>query len=254
VVGETVTDIIIRNRRLRWPVPGKLRNKLIGQVIHRTTRRAKYIIFHTEQGCLLIHLGMSGSLRILTDNRPPEKHDHIDIIFASNTRLRFRDPRRFGSIHWTSDDPLQHKLLNHLGPEPLGDELNGDYLFKQSRKRTQSVKTFIMDSRIVVGVGNIYANEILFAAGIHPKRKAGNISKPRYEKLAAAIKHVLQQALAKGGTTLRDFVNGKGEPGYFRPELKVYDRSGEPCVNCKSIIKVIRTGQRSTFYCSNCQK
>ena len=254
VLDATVTDIIVRERRLRWPVPKHLRKKLAGQAIRGITRRGKYIIFHTGQGCMLLHLGMSGSLRIITDHRPPEKHDHVDIVFASGTRLRFRDPRRFGSIHWTDGDPLQHKLLKHLGPEPLSDELSGDYLFKKSRKRTQSVKTFLMDSRIVAGVGNIYASEALFAAGIHPQRLAGKISKPRYAKLAAAIKHVLQRALAKGGTTLRDFVDGNGEPGYFRLELKVYDRAGEPCVNCNAIIKVIRTGQRSTYYCSNCQR
>lgn len=254
VLGETVTDVIVRNRRLRWPVPGQLRKKLIGQSIEKITRRAKYTVFHTGQGCMLIHLGMSGSLRIITGNQSPGKHDHIDIVFASGRCLRFRDPRRFGSIHWTGDAPLQHKLLRYLGPEPLSEELSGDYLFKKSRKRTQSVKTFIMDSHIVAGVGNIYANEALFTAGIHPQRKAGNISKLRYEKLAAAIRQVLQQALAKGGTTLRDFVNGEGAPGYFRPELKVYGRAGEPCVICNSIIRVIRIGQRSTFYCPLCQR
>lgn len=254
VLGKTVKDVIIRDRRLRWPVPGLLRSKLTGKSIHKVSRRAKYIIFHTSQGCMLIHLGMSGSLRIITSNQAPEKHDHVDIVFASGKCLRFRDPRRFGSIHWTNDDPLQHKLLRHLGPEPLGDELNGDYLFKKSGRRTQLVKTFIMDSHIVAGVGNIYANEALFAAGIHPKRKAGNISKPRYEKLAAAIKHVLWQALAKGGTTLRDFVNGEGAPGYFRTELKVYDRAGEPCLTCKTPVKVDRRGQRSAFYCPVCQR
>ena len=254
VTGKTVSDIIVRERRLRWPVSGQLRKKLIGKTIRAITRRAKYIIFHTDQGCLLMHLGMSGSLRIITVSQPPEKHDHVDIVFTSGTYLRFRDPRRFGSIHWTSDDPLQHKLLHHLGPEPLSDVLNGDYLFKKSLNRTQAVKTFIMDSRIVTGIGNIYANEALFSAGIHPKRKAGNISKTRYEKLAAAIKQVLQLALAKGGTTLRDFVNGNGEPGYFRVELNVYEHAGQPCRNCNSMIKVIRTGQRSTFYCPACQR
>ena len=253
VLGETVNDIIVRDRRLRWPVPVQLRNKLTGKSINKISRRAKYIIFHTGQGCMLIHLGMSGSLRIITDNRPAEKHDHVDIVFASGTRLRFRDPRRFGSILWTNGDPLQHKLLEHLGPEPLDAELNGDYLFKKSRRRKQSVKTFIMDSRMVAGVGNIYANEALFAAGIHPKRNAGKISKPRYEKLAAAIKQVLRQALAKGGTTLRDFVNGDGVPGYFRTELKVYGRAGIPCLTCKTPIKAHRLGQRSAFYCPVCQ-
>lgn len=254
VLGETVTDVIIRDRRLRWPVPGQLRKKLAGSPLRKITRRAKYIIFHTDQGCMLIHLGMSGSLRIITGNQPPEKHDHVDIVFAPGMCLRFRDPRRFGSIHWTGDDPLQHKLLRYLGPEPLSDELSGNYLFKKSRKRTQSVKTFIMDSRIVAGVGNIYANEALFAAGIHPQRKAGKTSKARYEKLATAIRQVLQQALAKGGTTLRNFVNSEGAPGYFRAELKVYGRAGEPCKNCKTPIRLQHLGQRSVFYCPICQR
>lgn len=254
VTGETVRDIIVRDQRLRWPVPQQLRSKLIGRTICAVTRRAKYIIFHTDQGCMLMHLGMSGSLRIITVNRPPDKHDHVDIVFASGISLRFHDPRRFGSIHWTNDDPLQHKLLRHLGPEPFDDDFDGEYLLRKSRKRTQSVKSFLMDSRIVTGIGNIYANEALFTAGIHPKRKAGNISKARYERLAAAIRQVLQQALAKGGTTLRDFVNGNGEPGYFRTELNVYERAGESCRHCKSKIKVIRTGQRSTFYCPSCQR
>ena len=254
VTGETVSDIIVRERRLRWPVSVQLRSKLIGKTIRSITRRAKYIIFNTDHGCMLIHLGMSGSLRIITGNRPPEKHDHIDIEFTSGISLRFHDPRRFGSIHWTNGDPMQHKLLHHLGREPLDNEFDGNYLFMKSRKRTQSVKSFLMDSRIVTGVGNIYANEALFTAGIRPQLRAGNISKARYEKLASAIKLVLQQALARGGTTLRDFVNSEGEPGYFRTELKVYDRAGEACVRCKTIIKKLRTGQRSTFYCPTCQR
>jgi formamidopyrimidine-DNA glycosylase len=253
ILGETVKDVIVRNNKLRWTVSKFLRKKLIGQSICKLSRRAKYLIFHTEHGCMLLHLGMSGSLRILTSERPPEKHDHVDIVFQSNTCLRFRDPRRFGSIHWTSNDPLQHKLLYHLGPEPFSDDLDGDYLFSKSRNRILSIKNFIMDSHVVVGIGNIYANEVLFAAGINPKNKAGKITKVRYAKLAQVIKDVLQQSLAKGGTTLRDFVNSKGEPGYFRLELKVYDRAGKPCPNCNTSIKVYRLGQRSTFYCTRCQ-
>lgn len=253
VLGETVKDVIIRDGRLRWPIPKQLRKTLAGASICNLSRRGKYLLFHTETGCMILHLGMSGSLRILTGEIPPEKHDHVDFIFASGSRLRFRDPRRFGCILWTAGDPLQHDLLSCLGPEPLSEDMNGDYLFQKSRKRTQSIKTFIMDSRTVVGVGNIYANETLFAAGIHPKRKAGRITRERYGKLAASIKDVLKKALAKGGTTLRDFVNGLGEPGYFRHDLQVYDRAGELCCKCKSHIKVQRLGQRSTFYCPTCQ-
>lgn len=253
VLGETISDVIIRERRLRWPVPGNLKQKLKGHSIRKLTRRGKYLIIHFDNGCMLLHLGMSGSLRILTTDTPAEKHDHADFVFKSGLRLRFRDPRRFGCILWTQDDPLRHELLASLGPEPLSDDLNGDYLFRKSRKRSQSIKTFLMDSRIMVGVGNIYANEALFAAGIHPNRKAGRITRERYGKLATAIKAVLKKALAKGGTTLRDFVNGNGEPGYFRMELQVYDRGGEPCKKCKTPIKVRRQGQRSTFYCPQCQ-
>ena len=253
VVGETVKDIIVRQRQLRWPIPATLKRSFKDQLIRKLRRRAKYLLFYTDNGCMILHLGMSGSLRVINDNTPHEKHDHVDIVFESGYLLRFRDPRKFGSIHWTKDDPLDHKLINHLGPEPLSEEFNTDYLYDRSRKRSQAIKTFIMDSRIVVGVGNIYASEALFRAGIKPTQKAGKVSKPRYEKLVNEIKNVLSEAIAKGGTTLRDFLNGDGKPGYFSQELNVYNREGEPCNKCKKKIKMIRLGQRSTFYCSNCQ-
>ncbi len=253
VLGECITDVVVREPKLRWPVPRNLKKILIGQIVRKLGRRAKYLLFYTERGCMILHLGMSGSLRLVAYDHPPEKHEHLDIVFESNRCLRLRDPRRFGSIHWTTKDPLQHPLLHHLGPEPLSNKFNGEYLFEKSRKRTTAIKTFIMDSRIVVGVGNIYSNEALFAAGIHPKRSAGNVSAERYVKLADNIKDVLNKSLAKGGTTLRDFVNGEGKPGYFRHELQVYDRAGESCPNCKTIIKTGRIGQRSIFYCPNCQ-
>ena len=253
VLGQTVKNVIIRDSRLRWPIPKQLRKTLTGTSVCKLSRRAKYLLFHTERGCMIVHLGMSGSLRILASDIPVEKHDHVDFIFESGFCLRFRDPRRFGCILWTENDPLQHDLLSGLGPEPLGDDLDGDYLFQKSRKRKQSIKTFIMDSHTIVGVGNIYANEALFAAGIHPKRKAGRITRDQYGKLATSIKAVLNKALAKGGTTLRDFVNGLGEPGYFRINLQVYDRAGEPCYKCKSPIRVKRIGQRSAFFCPVCQ-
>lgn len=253
VLGNDVTDVIIRERRLRWPVPRQLKHQLVGQTINKIDRRAKYLLFHTKQGCMILHLGMSGSLRIVNKDTVPEKHDHVDIVFSSGICLRLRDPRRFGSIHWTSINPQHHKLIDHLGPEPLGDEFNAEYLYTKSRKRTQAIKTFIMDSRIVVGVGNIYANEVLFIAGIHPGRKAGKISMTRYENLVGSIKGVLNKALVKGGTTLRDFVNSDGKPGYFGNELQVYSRTGKDCSVCGSVIKLMRIGQRSTFYCSKCQ-
>lgn len=254
VVGEVVKDIIIRERQLRWPIPTSLKRSLKNQLIRKLRRRAKYLLFYTDNGCMLLHLGMSGSLRVLQDKQAPEKHDHVDIVFESGHALRFRDPRKFGSILWTTDDPMDHKLIHHLGPEPLSNEFETTYLYARSRKRTQAIKTFIMDSRIVVGVGNIYANEALFMAGINPAQKAGKVSKLRFEKLVVAIKQVLNSAIKKGGTTLRDFINGEGKPGYFRNELQVYDRKDEACNNCKTPIKMIRLGQRSTFYCSFCQR
>ena len=253
VVGKKITDVIVRDRRLRRPVPKQLRSKLTGRSLRKLSRRAKYLIFHFDTGTMILHLGMTGSLRILTGDQPAAKHDHVDFVFGNKTCLRFRDPRRFGCILWTKDDPLHHELLRNLGPEPLGAEFTGNYLFAKSRKRTQSIKTFLMDSRILAGVGNIYANEALFAAGIHPGKKAGRITREQCAKLAAAIKNVLKRAIAKGGTTLRDYVNGQGEPGYFRLELKVYDRAGEPCSRCGTLIKTQRHGQRSSFYCPKCQ-
>jgi formamidopyrimidine-DNA glycosylase len=254
VVGEVVKDIIIRDRKLRWPIPTSLKRSLKDQLIRKLRRRAKYLLFYTDKGCMILHLGMSGSLRVTDNKTSHEKHDHVDIIFESGYILRFRDPRKFGSLLWTKDDPLDHRLINHLGPEPLSDEFNTDYLYSRSRKRTQSIKTFIMDSRIVVGVGNIYANEALFLAGIKPTQKAGKVSKARYDNLVNEIKNVLTHAIEKGGTTLRDFFNGEGKPGYFSQELQVYNREGEPCTKCNKPIKMIRLGQRSTFYCANCQK
>ncbi len=254
ILDKRIVDVIVRNRRLRWPLPAGLKKKLVGQKIIRIARRAKYLLLYLDAGCVIWHLGMSGSLRVLKQRRPPSKHDHIDIVFAANTILRFRDPRRFGSLHWTAADPLEHRLLGHLGPEPLGRDFSGEYLHKRAGRRRQAVKTFIMDSRIVVGVGNIYASEALFLAGIHPKRAAGRISKARYIKLARAIRRVLAAAIKKGGTTLRDFADERGQPGYFRIELKVYDREGRACKKCSALIKQIRQGQRSTFYCSSCQQ
>ncbi len=202
---------------------------------------------------MILHLGMSGSLRIVNKNDPPEKHDHVDIVLSSGCCLRLRDPRRFGSIHWTRFEPDQHKLLRDLGPEPLSHDFSGEYLFSKSRHRQVAVKNFIMNGHIVVGVGNIYANETLFKAGIHPKRKAGTISRKRYEKLAKSIKEILKISLEHGGTTLRDFVKSDGRPGYFQQELQVYGRAGESCSVCGSLIKKVMLGQRSAFFCPKCQ-
>jgi len=254
VVGRRIADVVIRERRLRWPIPRALPGALRENFFTRIDRRAKYLLFYAPDGCMILHLGMSGSLRIVRDGAGPGRHDHVDIVFDGGTRLRFRDPRRFGSIHWTRGDPLRHRLLAGLGPEPLEPELTGAFLHARARGRTQSVKTFIMDSRTVVGIGNIYANEALYEARIHPLRAAGRLSLERYGLLAASIRRVLTAALRQGGTTLRDFVNGEGEPGYFGMRLKVYDRAGRPCRRCRTPIRALRSGQRSTFYCPACQR
>lgn len=254
ITGKKITGVIIRDRRLRRPVPSGLEKKLRGRKLVGLRRRAKYLIFQFDQGALIVHLGLTGSLRLLSRDTPADKHDHADFIFSGNRCLRFRDPRRFGCILWTGNDPLDHELLRHLGPEPLGREFTGAYLYDKTRKRTQAIKTLLMDSHILAGIGNIYANEALFAAGILPGRKAGKLTLAECARLVAGIRRVLKKSIAKGGTTLRDYVNGAGEPGYFRLELKVYDRAGEPCRRCRMPIKVRRQGQRSSYYCPRCQK
>jgi formamidopyrimidine-DNA glycosylase len=253
IENQAVTKVIIRDRRLRWPVSGDVDRNLPGQTIDSVRRRAKYLLFETGAGTMMLHLGMSGSVRIIEAGEPPMKHDHVDIQLASGKALRFRDPRRFGSVIWAKD-PLSHALIRDLGPEPLSDEFSGEHLRQRAQGRKVSVKQFIMNAHIVVGVGNIYASESLFRAGIHPKRRAGRISAGRMLDLAAAIKSVLEQAIEAGGTTLRDFHGGDGEPGYFRQQLDVYDRGGFPCRRCGTPITAIVLGQRSTFYCKSCQR
>jgi len=253
IEGQRITNVIVRNRNLRWPVPPRLLQKLCGQTVRSLKRRAKYLLFEFDCGTLMLHLGMSGSLRINPINTEIGPYDHFELQFADGQCLRLRDPRRFGSVHFLATAILQHPLLADLGPEPLSEAFTGEYLYRKSRNRRQSIKTFIMDSRIVVGVGNIYANEALFEAGILPTRQAGRVSRGRYDRLAAAIQSVLDRAIARGGTTLRDFTSYEGRPGYFRQELKVYDRDGEPCSSCGQPVKLKRLGQRSTYYCPTCQ-
>tara|TARA_B110000444_G_scaffold243840_1_gene262699 strand:+ start:438 stop:1253 length:816 start_codon:yes stop_codon:yes gene_type:complete len=254
IKNKKVSEVILRRKTLRWPITPALSKDLPGETIKSVSRRGKYLLLTSKKGTLVIHLGMSGSLRIVDTNRPAAKHDHVDIVFANNRVLRYTDPRRFGCMLWETESIEAHPLLASLGPEPLSDEFNSEYLFKKSRARNVAIKTFIMDSKVVVGVGNIYANESLFLAGINPKRSAGKISKPRYEKLLQCIQLVLQRAIDVGGTTLRDFTGSDGEPGYFAQSLHVYGRKGEPCNVCKATLKEIRQGQRSTVYCSYCQK
>jgi formamidopyrimidine-DNA glycosylase len=254
VTGRTVQRVMVREARLRWPVPRALVRQLPGLSITRVGRRGKYLLLETPAGTALAHLGMSGSLRLVDASAPPAPHDHVDIVFTDGRALRLRDPRRFGSLLWTTRPWREHPLLRDLGPEPLEHAFDGDYLFAAARGRRIAVKHFIMDSHVVAGIGNIYASEALFLAGIHPRRAAGRIGRERYATLAAAIRRVLNESLTAGGTTLRDFINGLGEPGYFALHLRVYGREGEPCPGCARPVRDLRQGQRSTFYCPACQK
>ena len=255
IENQRVQRVVLRQRQLRWPVTANLDTELTGQVIQRVNRRGKYLLLETAAGTLIIHLGMSGSLRIVAPSRAAGKHDHVDIEFAGNNKvLRFTDPRRFGCMLWHTDSTASHKLLQDLGPEPLDTTFNADYLHGRSRGRSTPIKSFIMDSHVVVGVGNIYANEALFQAGIAPRRAAGKIARARYTTLVQCIQRVLRNAIEVGGTTLRDFTNSAGEPGYFKQSLQVYGRGGLPCLQCQQTLKEIRLGQRSTVYCTHCQK
>jgi formamidopyrimidine-DNA glycosylase len=254
ICGQEVTSVIVRQSKLRWPIPSTLARNLSGKTLLTIQRRAKYLLFRFSTGYLLMHLGMSGSLRITTVKNCPGKHDHVDLIFANNKLLRFTDPRRFGAILWLGESPEQHKLLQHLGPEPLSNELTGSLLYQRSRGKKLAIKQFIMDQKIVTGVGNIYANEALFNSGIKPITQAGRISQTRYEILVTAIQQILTQAIDQGGTTLRDFVGSDGRPGYFKQQLQVYGRSGLPCMLCQQPLTEIRQSGRSTIYCQQCQR
>ncbi|HEY7871386.1 MAG TPA: bifunctional DNA-formamidopyrimidine glycosylase/DNA-(apurinic or apyrimidinic site) lyase [Rudaea sp.] len=253
LVGRRVVELVVRQPRLRWPIPQALRRALPGQKIENVERRAKYILAHTAAGSAVMHLGMSGSLRILRADTPPGAHDHVDWRLSSGRILRFTDPRRFGCLLWQKPGET-HPLLAGLGPEPLSEDFDGDCLWCASRGRSAPVKTFLMDQRIVVGVGNIYAAEALFAAGIHPNRAAGSVSRTRYARLTNEVRRILAHAITRGGTTLRDFINPDGAPGYFEQELFVYGRAGEACKVCGTPVRVVVLGQRSTFYCPRCQR
>lgn len=254
IEGKAILDVIVRQPKLRWQVPELLSQTISGLIVQSVTRRGKYLLFETSAGCLLLHLGMSGSLRIIKTAQEARKHDHIDFIFADRTLLRFNDPRRFGAVLWTSAPSAEHPLLKDLGLEPLLPEFNGTMLYNAAKNRIAPIKSLIMDSHILVGVGNIYANEALFMAGILPTRQAGKISLARYQKLAECIREVLQDAITQGGTTLRDFVNENGNPGYFKQQLRVYGRAGLPCLGCQKPLIETRIANRSTVFCRHCQR
>ncbi|HEU0282873.1 MAG TPA: bifunctional DNA-formamidopyrimidine glycosylase/DNA-(apurinic or apyrimidinic site) lyase [Gallionella sp.] len=254
LTGLAVTDAIVRHARLRWPIPKNLPKLLRGQTIRAFKRRGKYLLVEFDHGILILHLGMSGSLRLLPAGTPPEKHDHFDLVLSNGTLMRLRDPRRFGAVLWHRGDARVHPLLVALGPEPLEGGFDARYLYQATRGRNAAIKQCIMDNRIVAGVGNIYANEALFRAGIKPQLAAGKLSLPRCGKLAEEIRATLTDAINSGGSTLRDFVDTSGQPGYFQQHYWVYGRSGEPCRKCGTPIKQIRQGQRSSFYCPSCQK
>ena len=251
--GQRVTRVVVRERRLRWPIPEDLDVRLSGQRIQCVERRAKYLLIQAESGTLIGHLGMSGNLRLVPVGTPAAKHEHVDIELESGLALRYTDPRRFGALLWSSD-PLRHELLAKLGPEPLTVAFDGERLFQQSRGRSMAVKPFIMDNAVVVGVGNIYASEALFRAGIRPQTVAARLSAPRLARLAAAIRTTLADAIRAGGTTLRDFLNPDGAPGYFEQELAVYGRGGLPCPACARPLRQASIGQRTSVWCPRCQR
>ncbi len=255
LTGRRITEVTVREPRLRWPVPADLSARLSGQRVIAVARRAKYLLVATEAGTLMIHLGMSGSLRIVPQASEPGRHAHIDVCIDDGRCLRYTDPRRFGSFHWVEGNVLDHALLAELGPEPLDAEaFTGDYLYRLSRGRRTAVKSFLMDSHVVVGVGNIYANEALFMAGIRPTAAAGRISRERYRRLVEAVREVLARAIEAGGTTLRDFTGSEGKPGYFAQQLRVYGRADEPCPNCGAPVRTQRLGQRAPYWGAHCQR
>jgi formamidopyrimidine-DNA glycosylase len=253
VTGRAVTGVVVRDARLRWPVPADLGQRLVGRALLEVRRRAKYLLLDFGEGCVILHLGMSGSLRVLPAATPAGAHDHVDLVFG-DTCLRLRDPRRFGAVLWADGAPERHPRLAALGPEPLSPAFTGAYLAGLGRRRHVAVKSLIMDAQTVVGVGNIYANEALFRAGVRPTRRSDRVSHASYERLAAAIKGVLAEAIEAGGTTLRDFQREDGRPGYFRISLQVYGRGGQPCPACGRALAEARIGQRATVFCRHCQR
>lgn len=254
LIGRRISAVVVRDARLRWPVPASLAADITGQSIRALRRRAKYLIVDLDEGALIVHLGMSGALSIVERSAAPGKHDHIDLGLHDGKALRLTDPRRFGSVHWIRGDPDRHMLLAKLGPEPLSDTFNAQYLHRASRRRRIAIKEWLMSSQVVAGVGNIYANEALFRAGIDPRASAGRISRARYERLVDAVRGTLTDALAAGGSSLRDWHHADGSLGYFQQQYFVYGRDNQACRSCATRIRAIRQGQRASFFCPTCQR
>lgn len=252
--GKRIKALVVRNYALRQPVPKNLARLIAGAVIRSIDRRGKYLLFDCGRGTLIVHLGMSGRLWLVDRDAKIDKHDHFDLVLGDGKVLRFRDPRRFGLLLWRDRDPLAHPLLKDIGPEPLTLAFNGEYLHAQTRRRVAAIKLVLMDSHVVAGVGNIYASEALFRAGIRPSTPARRLSRARCELLAAKVRETLQDAISAGGSSLRDYVNSDGEAGFFQDKFNVYGRAGEPCWKCGTPIKSIRQGQRATYYCPRCQR
>ena len=253
VLGRRVARVVVRDARLRWRVPKAIAKELPGQRINAVNRRGKYLLLATDAGTAILHLGMSGRLRVIDAEEPPAKHDHVDIVLDNGRALRLHDPRRFGAVLWTAAPPEDHKLLAGLGPEPLEPAFSPAYLYAATRGRRRAIRDVLLDARIVAGVGNIYANEALFRAGIRPSRPAGRLSRPDAARLVRGIRATLRHALRAGGTTFRDYRDSNGDPGYFQLALKVYGRAGVPCRACGTPVRLLRLGQRSAFYCRRCQ-
>lgn len=254
LIGQTIRRLVVREPRLRWRVSPTLARKLPGKTIRALSRRGKYLLLDVGTGHLIIHLGMSGSLRVVARTACVGKFDHLDLLLANGNCLRLRDPRRFGAVMWGGQDVMRHKLLAGLGPEPLAAEFSGEYLFYKTRGRRRAIRDVLLDGHMVAGIGNIYANEALYAAGIRPARAAGRITRKQYTVLARAIRRTLTAAIAAGGTTLRDFRGADGTPGYFHMALKVYGRAGLPCPSCNRSLTAVQLGQRTAFYCRSCQR
>lgn len=252
LVGQVIQSLTFRTPKLRWDIPAELK-RLEGETIQSISRRAKYLLIETNAGTAIVHLGMSGSLRVLDADFPAAKHDHVDLKLTNGKILRYNDPRRFGAWLWCAPGE-SHKVLEGSGPEPLTDDFNAQYISEKAKKRTLALKQFIMDNKVVVGVGNIYANEALFTSRIHPLRPANKVSLTEWQVLTENIKSVLATAIEQGGTTLKDFAQADGKPGYFAQELQVYGKAGKECPNCQSLIEEQKIGQRNTFFCGECQK